>query len=114
LEVLFEFVESRGQSAELFEVSKGAFDAVALAIEGSVEVALDFARRTRRDNGTDAAFGEMAEDRVSIVALVRECGLGRTFAQQSDGLSAVIRLAACEDEAERQAKFIGEQVDLGC
>ena len=56
----------------------------------------------------------MAEDRVGIVALVREYGLGRTLAQQRDGLSAVIGLASCEDEAERQAKFIGEQVDLGC
>jgi hypothetical protein len=36
MEVLFEFVEARGQSAELFEVSEGTFDAVALAIEDSV------------------------------------------------------------------------------
>jgi hypothetical protein len=56
----------------------------------------------------------MAEDRVGIVALVREYGLGRTFAQQSDGLSAVVGLASGQEEAERQAKFIGEQVDLGC
>ena len=111
---MFEFVEAGGPSPELFEVSEGAFDAVALAIEGSVEVALNFAHRTRRDNGTDAAFGEMAEDRVGIVALVREYGLGRMFAQQRDGLSAVVGLASRQDEAKRQAKFIGEQVDLGC
>jgi hypothetical protein len=62
LEVLLEFVEACGEFAELFEVGEGAFDAIALTIESSVEVALDLAHGTRRDNGTDAAFGEMAED----------------------------------------------------
>jgi hypothetical protein len=47
MEVLSEFVEACGEASELFEVSEGAFDSVALAIESAIEAALDF----RMDRG---------------------------------------------------------------
>ena len=56
LEVLFEFIEAGGEAAELLEVGEGAFDAVALAVEGAVEAALHLADGSRRDDGGDAAF----------------------------------------------------------
>jgi hypothetical protein len=113
LEVLFEFVEAGGEAAELLEMGEGAFDAVALTVEGAVEAALDLADRTRRDDGGDAAFAEMIEDGVGVVALVGEHGLGAVIAEQRDRLGAVIDLAAGQPEAERPSKRIGEQVDLG-
>lgn len=39
-EILFEFIESGDETAELLEVIEDSFDAVALTIEGTVEVAL--------------------------------------------------------------------------
>src|ERR1700738_499411 len=102
-----------GETAELLEVGEGAFDAVALAVEGAVEAALHLADGSRRDDGGDIAFVEMVEDGVGVVALVGEHGLGAMIAEQRDGLGAVISLAAGQHEAERQSKRIGEQVDLG-
>ena len=113
VEVLFEFVEARGESSELFEMGEGPFDAISLAIEGSVEAALHFAHRTRWDDGSDAAVAEVIEDRIGVVSFVGQYGLGAAVAEQSDGLGAVMGLATGQHEAERQAKLIGEQVDLG-
>ena len=113
VEVLFAFVEAGGEAAELLEMGEGAFDAVALAVEGAVEAALDLADRTRRDDGGDAALVEMMEDRVGVVALVGQHRLRAVVAEQRDGLGAVIGLAAGQDEVERPSKRVGEQVDLG-
>jgi hypothetical protein len=113
VEVLFEFVEACGETSELLEVSEGSFDAVPLSVEGAVEATLDGAMRTWRDGGGDAAFAEMVEDGVGVVALVGEQRLRAVVAEQRDGLSAVVGLAAGQQEAERQAKRIGEQMDLG-
>jgi hypothetical protein len=113
VEVLFEFVESCGESSELLEVSEGAFDAVSQSIEGAVEAALDDAMGPWRDDGGDAALAEMVEDGVGVVASVGEHGLRATLAKQVDGLGAVVGLAARQHEAERQPKRIGKQVDLG-
>jgi hypothetical protein len=113
VEVLFEFVEACGESSELLEVSEGAFDAVSLSIEGAVEAALDDTMRAWRDDGGDAAFAEMVEDRVGVVASVGEYRLRAAIAEQRDGLGAVVSLAARQHEAERQPKRIGKQMDLG-
>jgi hypothetical protein len=113
MEVLFEFVEACGEAAELLEVSEGAFDAVALAVESAIEAALDFADGSGRDDGGDAALAEMVENWVGVVALVGEHRLRTMIAEQRDGLGAVVGLAARQHEAERQSQRIGEQVDLG-
>jgi hypothetical protein len=113
VEVLLEFIEAGCESAELFEVGEGSFDAVALAVKRPVEAALHLAHGARWDDGLDAMLGEMVQDRVGIVALVGEHGLGTTPAKQSDGLGTVVGLAAGQYEVEWQAKLIGEQVDLG-
>lgn len=113
MEILLEFIEPSRESAELFEVREGSFYAVSLAIEVAVEVALDLAHGTRRNDGLDVPFGEMAEDGVGIVALVSEYGFGLAVAEQRDGLGAIVGLAASQHEAKGKAKRIGEQMDLG-
>jgi len=110
---LFEFVEARGEAAELLEMGEGAFDAVALSVEGAVEAALELTHGSRRDDGNDAAFVEMVEDGVGVVALVGEHRLRATVSEQRDGLGAVVGLAAAQHKAERQPERIGEQMDLG-
>jgi hypothetical protein len=113
MEVLFEFIEACSESSELFEMGEGTFDAVALAVESAVEVALDFAQRSRRDDGSDAAFAKMAQNGVGVVALVGEYGLRAAFAEQRDSLSRVVGLASGQHEAKWQSKLIREQVDFG-
>ena len=100
LEVLFEFIEAGSEPADLLEVSEGSFYAVALAIERTVEGALDIAHGSRCNHSLDVAFGEMAEDRVGIVALVGQDRFGPTVAEQCDGLGAVVGLAASQHKAE--------------
>ena len=113
MEVLFEFIESGCESPELLEVGEGALDAVALAIEGTIEIALDFAHRARRDDRFDSALLQALKDGIGIIALVGDDGLRLAFAQQGDGLGAVMRLAAGEDKPERQTKGVRQQVNLG-
>jgi hypothetical protein len=48
MEVLSEFIEACAESAELFEVREGAFDAISLAVESTVERPLHFAQAARR------------------------------------------------------------------
>ena len=108
MEVLFELVESGGKPPKLLEMSEGPFDAIALSIEDTVEVALHLAHGSRRDNGLNAALAEMVQDRVRIVALVGEHRFWPAVSKQRDGLRAIVRLAACEHEPEWQAKFVGK------
>jgi hypothetical protein len=104
LKILLEFVETCDEPSELFEVSKGAFDAVPLTIEGSVKsrwtLRMERAGITAR-MPRSARWLRIGSDRSPWFARP-----GTTFAQQRNGLGAVVRLAADEDEAERQAKFI--------
>jgi hypothetical protein len=61
LEVLFQFVEACGESSELFEVRQGSLDAVSLAIQSFVEGSLYQAHGAGRDDGLDAALGQIME-----------------------------------------------------
>ena len=113
LEVLLELVEACGEPSQLLEVSEGSFDAIALLIEGFVEGSLHQAHAAGWNDGFDATLGEVVQDRVGVVALVREHGYGLSVAEQRQGLGAIVRLAAGKHEAERQAERVGEQVNLG-
>ena len=113
VEVLFEFIESGCESTELLQVGEGSLDAVALPIEGTVEMALDLAHRAGRDNGFDPALLQVLNNEVGVIALVGDHGFGLAFAQQRDGLGAVVDLAAGQNKAERQAEGVGEQVNFG-
>ncbi len=96
MEVLFEFVEACAESAELFEVCEGSFDAIALAVKSTVEVALHLAQAARRDDGLDFVPGEMVEDGVGVIAFVGDHCLRPQFAEQWQGLGAVVGLAASQ------------------
>ena len=111
--VAFEFIESCGQTPELFEMSEGAFDAVALTIYGSVAAELLLAHRAWRDDCLYSALGEMVQDRICVVALVGEHRLRASVSKKRDGMGTVVSMAAGQHEAEWQVKLAGQQVDLG-
>ncbi len=95
-----------------FEVREGSFNPVALFVKGLVEAPLHLAHASGRDYGLDFALGQMGEDGIGVVALVGDDGLGPEVAEQRDSLGAVVGLAAGQNEAERKAQGIGEQVNL--
>ena len=55
----------------------------------------------------------MVDDGIRVVALVGQHRLGLVLAQQLDGLRAVVHLAAGEQKVQGQAKFVGQQMNLG-
>ena len=54
----------------------------------------------------------MCDDRVTVIAFIREHMACFSIAQQRDRLSAVVRLSCGYDEVDGQALLIGEQVNL--
>ena len=54
----------------------------------------------------------MVQDGLAAVALVGQHPLRLALAEQLDGLGAVMDLATGHKEVDRQAQFIGQQVDL--
>ena len=94
-------------------MGEGSLDAVALAIERVIEAALHFSQGAGRDDGGDATLGQVVQDGVGVVALVGEHGFRFARAEQRDGLGAIMRLAAGQNESEWQPEFIREQVNLG-
>ena len=55
----------------------------------------------------------MLEDGVAAVAFVGQHQLCLAHAQQGYGLGAVVHQFGGHEEVQRQAKFIGKQVDFG-
>jgi hypothetical protein len=94
-------------------VGKGSFNAVSLTVERAVEATLYLSQGAGRDHCDNATLGQVVQDGIGVVALVGEHGFWFALAEQRDGLSAIVGLSAGEHEAERQAQFVGEQVDLG-
>ncbi len=66
-----------------------------------------------RDHGFGSHGFNVLYDGVGIVALVGQHCLSLVLAQQFDGLGAVIHLAARDQKIQRQAQFIGEEMNLG-
>jgi len=113
VEVLFEFVEAGAESSELFEVSEGALDAVARAVEGLVELTLIQPPPRCWDDGLDAMVGEIVQDVVHVIALVGQNRARLEPGEQRQSLCAVVAFPAGEQESHRAAQCIGQQVDLG-
>ncbi len=102
------FIEACAEAAELFEVGEGAFDAVALAVEGAVEASLYFSQAARRDDGFDTTLGQRVQDGIGVVALIGDHGFRPAVAQQRQRLGAVMCLATGGVEAERQPHLVGK------
>ena len=111
-EVLFEFFLACGESAEVFESGEAAFDAIALSIEFFIVSSLLFSVGLGGHDGDRSHGFDMVEDSLAVIAFVGKHPLCLTLAKQFDGLGAVVDLAPGHEEVNRQAQFIGEQMDL--
>lgn len=96
------------------QMTDHALDAVAVAVEALVPADGGFAVRARRDDGPDAARLEVVTDRIAVVALVAQHGLGRPLGQIDQDVVAltVRRFAAGEVEAERPALRVSDTVNF--
>ena len=112
MEVLFIFLVSGGESAKVFEFCEAAFDVISLFVEFLVVLALHLAVGLRRDHRHRAHGGDMGDDRVAVIAFIRQNMSCFPLAQQRDRVGTVIDLSRCYDEVDGQALFIGQQVDL--
>jgi hypothetical protein len=110
---LLKFCRSVAESSELFEVGEGAFDTVSLAIQRSIEASLHLAQAARREDGSNAAFSQRIQDGVGVLAFVGEHRFRLQVAQQCQRPGAVVSLAAGQHKGERQAEFVGHQVNYG-
>lgn len=65
-----------GDAAPTFEVKKRIFDPVALSVERFVEIALNGSVFLRGDHGDHPLRGGLFEDRVGVVAPIRDQMVG--------------------------------------
>jgi hypothetical protein len=109
---LFELFVSCGESAEVLELGEASLDAVTLSIEFFVMGALLLAIGFGRNDGDRSHGLDVIKDGLTVIALIGQHPLGLSFPEQLDGLGAVVDLAAGDEKIDRQAQFVGQQVDL--
>ena len=97
----------------MLEFAEAALDLVALSIEIVIIISLHFAVASRWNDCFCACRLDMLDQHIGIVSLIRDDGLSRAVAQQGDSLGTVGHLSGGDVEAQRQAQFVGQQVDLG-
>ena len=113
-EALGQFVIACGDGTINLQVAEHAFDPVSQPVEALVPADGRLAMGAWRDHGADAARSEIGADRVAIVALVGEQGLGRPLRQVDQRVVtlAVRRFATREVEGERPPLGITDTVNL--
>jgi hypothetical protein len=96
----------------VLEAVEAAFDAVALFIEFFVVAAWLFPVAAWRDDGHRAQALDLGDDLGRVVSLVRDDGFGAPTLEQADRFGILRSLSGGDAERDRQAVFIGQQVDL--
>ena len=113
-EVSCELVVSGGDGSEVLELVEEALDEVALAVDVGIDGALDLAVALGWDVRGGAVGRDKLEDGAGIVAAVGD-GVARRgeAGEQRRDSRLVGGLARAEQEAQRQAPGIDDDVDLG-
>ena len=91
-EVVSGFLETRGDTAIMLDLVEKAFDEMAFLVKMPVVDPLVEAVGTRRDDGLHAAFLHDRHERIGIVALIGDHGVGWEFPDQPFGLPDIGRL----------------------
>ena len=113
-EVSGELVVSGCDGTEVFEFVEEALDEVALAVDCGIDGALDAAIALGRDMGPRAVLGDHVEDGAGVVAAVGDgVAGGPEIVEQHRHGGLVGGLARAEDEAQRQAPGVDDDMDLG-
>jgi hypothetical protein len=97
----------------LLDLAEEALDEIALAVEGEIGLSGVFAVGFRRDDRRDTARFERFDERVGVVALVGEKGIGLDLIEQRHGLGDVGCLAGRQGQRNGITERIDDGVDLG-
>ena len=107
-----EFVVSRGDAPELFQLVKEAFDEVALFVEslvvGERRAAIEFGRDDRLSLACKDSFAQV----IGVITLVGDDRFGRKTLDQGVRLGNIVALAWPEQQADGIAESVGRDVDL--
>lgn len=97
----------------MFDLVEESLDEVSLAIEGKVAQALDDPVCLGRNNRACAAFLYQIDNRVGVIAFVRQYILCGDSLQQQFRLGAAGDVAGCENDADRIAQRITQGMYFG-
>src|SRR5262245_50327909 len=104
-----QLVEACCHRPVVLDLIEEALNEVALAVECEVAVADFFSVGLRRNDRRDVARFEPLEERVGVVALVSNHGVGREVFEQRLGLRYIVNLPG----RERERDWIAERIDGG-
>lgn len=97
----------------MLELVEEALDAVSFLVEIDVVVALNLAVAFWWNDDFDTGLGDPVCEVICVVSLVGDCRIGVDALDQVMSKSNVVALAGRADQADRQAKRLGGDVDLG-
>ena len=106
-------IEVRCEAPEMLELVEAVLDAVARLVDRRVVWDRDFARSGRRNDRDHAGVRDQLAQLVAVLGFVGDNGATVYPVEQRGGGNDVMGLAACEDEAQRAAKRVGEHMDFG-
>jgi hypothetical protein len=107
------FIVARGQPAELLEATEKAFDFVAVAVQVTVNHALDEAVLFAGNHGLGPKDGHAGEHRVRVVRFISQHMAGAFGGRQQVRYAPAIGLLArSEDHAQRVAQGVDEGVNF--
>src|SRR5690606_496057 len=108
----FRFIAG-GQASKVLQFVEAALDAVTLTIERLVMVNALRAAAVRRNHDLHAGRLDRGADGIAVVGCVGDHGTTLDTIQQQLGGTTLVHLAAGQQEAQRPAEGVGEQMDLG-
>lgn len=108
-----ELVVSGGNASELFETAEETLDQISIPVDMSVERAKGAAIGTWRDNRLSTLRFDGCHKGVGVVALVGDDKASRLVFDQRSGLVDVCDLSGRQNDAQRIAKRIDGNMQLG-
>ena len=108
-----QFFVARGHAAKLLEPIQEAFHQIAIFIDMSIIRSVCGAVAARRDHRLRAYGLNVRDQRICVISLVADDGLGVQALNQGLGLRHVSHFAARQYPAQRVAPRIDREMDLG-
>jgi len=105
-------IVSGGDAAELLELADGPLDAVAVLVDGGIEVARSRHAGALRDDRSGADRLGMVEDGVTVISLVGDDVAGSEAVEQGQRIGGIAGLAAGQQEADWSAETVDRQMPL--
>ena len=112
-ERLGEFVVTRGDGPEMFELVEETLNEVAFAVEGEIARARGCSVGFGWDDWRDRSIVEGADEGVGVEGLVGDQSAGIDGFDERFGASQIVILARAEHHLDRIAEGVDERVNLG-